>query len=401
MIIIHTADWHIGQTFHDYERYKEHEHFFEWMENKIEEEKADCLIIAGDVFDGPNPSAYSQHIYYDFLRRITNRNPDLQIVIIAGNHDSAARLEAPNPLLEIMNIKAVGMLHREKNGEIDYTPALIKIKGKTGQDEAICAAVPYLRQGDYPAGVSSYAQGVQILYQQIGEIAKECGLPIVMTGHIQLLGAAITEDDRSERSVIGGLDCVPPSVFPDYIAYGALGHLHRAQRVGGRENIRYSGAPIPMSFAEKNNVHGVVKIEIKEAATAISTLEYTPLAGLISIPGKDCSFERVIEAIKALPEGEVGIGSPYIEIKILMTEPNPSYKRTIEEALKGKAVRLARIESLYKKAEERGSLEGKYTELQQIKPIDIARQVFTKKYGNEMPKEMEKLMSTVIEEVQR
>ena len=104
MKIIHTADWHLGQTFYNYNRYKEHAVFLDWLCCTIKERGTDVLLIAGDVFDNPNPSAEAQKMYYNFLRRVTGENEDLKIVIIAGNHDSAARIEAPSPLLDFFNV---------------------------------------------------------------------------------------------------------------------------------------------------------------------------------------------------------------------------------------------------------------------------------------------------------
>lgn len=109
MKILHTADWHLGQTFFTYDRREEHEAFLEWLREQIKQVEADVLLIAGDVFDTPNPSAASQQLFYRFLRRITEENRALQVVVIAGNHDSAARLEAPNPLLEDMRITIRGI----------------------------------------------------------------------------------------------------------------------------------------------------------------------------------------------------------------------------------------------------------------------------------------------------
>ena len=102
--IIHTADWHLGQTFFGYDRRMEHLDFLNWLRREVGICQADVLLVSGDVFDSPNPSAESQKLYYRFLHDITRENPQLQLVIIAGNHDSAARLEAPSPLLESMNI---------------------------------------------------------------------------------------------------------------------------------------------------------------------------------------------------------------------------------------------------------------------------------------------------------
>ena len=89
--ILHTADWHLGQTFFGYDRTEEHQAFLDWLAEEIRQNEIDVLVIAGDVFDVSNPSAASQSLYYHFIYRVTAENPTLQIVNVAGNHDSEAR----------------------------------------------------------------------------------------------------------------------------------------------------------------------------------------------------------------------------------------------------------------------------------------------------------------------
>ncbi|UUZ48068.1 exonuclease subunit SbcD [Massilia sp. B-10] len=99
MRLIHTSDWHLGQTLHNYERAYEHQCFLDWLTDTVVAEQADALLIAGDVFDTANPSASAQKQLYRFLQQV--RAPQLDIVIIMlSNHDSPGRLEAPGPLLE-------------------------------------------------------------------------------------------------------------------------------------------------------------------------------------------------------------------------------------------------------------------------------------------------------------
>lgn len=408
MKILHTADWHLGQTFYEYDRRAEHLHFLEWLKEQIKQHEIDVLLIAGDVFDSPNPSAESQRMYYTFLREITTGNPRLQIIIIAGNHDSAARLEAPNPLLEDMNITVRGVVRRDAEGNIDLQHLIVPIYTVGAEHlppenikkvAAYCLAVPYLRQGDYPPS-ESYSQGVRALYQLLFNSVKDTNLPIIAMGHLQATGSEISEDDRSERTVIGGLECVSPDAFDEAIAYTALGHLHRSQRVSHRDKVRYSGAPIPMSFAEKNNTSGVVLITLENGDTSIERLEFQPLTALLSIPRQAQPLEDVLQAISELPDGELTPQTPYLEIKILMTQPEPSYKYKVEEALKGKAVRLARIASVLPPRKASGIAATSYEELQTIRPLDMALDVFKRKYGGtEMPDTMKSLLETVIKEV--
>ena len=393
MRIIHTADWHIGQTFFDYDRKMEHLTFFEWLKNQVRELNIDLLLVAGDVFDSPNPSAASQKMYYHFLRDATTENPELQIIIIAGNHDSAARLEAPNPLLESMDISVRGIVKRMDDGEIDFSNLVIPLN-KGG----CCLAVPYLRQGDYP-DAETYAQGVRNMYEAIYEIVKNEQMPIIAMGHLQATGSEISENDRSERTIIGGLECVSPDSFSQNMAYTALGHLHKAQRVSGRENVRYAGSPLPMSFAEKNNKHGITFVEITDS-TKIECIEFDTPVKLWSIPAEPLPFDKVLEEIEKLPEGEINETSPYLEIKILITEPEPSLRYNIEEALRSKSVRLARIAAVTPKRKTEANPIS-HEQLQTINPLDIATDIFRRRFGGEeMPEKMKTLLQSVIHEIE-
>jgi exonuclease SbcD len=93
--IIHTSDWHLGQTLHQFDRSVEHQAFLDWLSDTLVSEQTDALLICGDIFDTANPSAAAQKQFYRFLQQSKTRLPQLQIVIIAGNHDSPGRLEAP------------------------------------------------------------------------------------------------------------------------------------------------------------------------------------------------------------------------------------------------------------------------------------------------------------------
>jgi len=397
MILLHTADWHIGQTFFEYDRKAEHLQFLAWLKKQVHELNVDVLLIAGDVFDSPNPSAESQRMYYRFLREVTTENPLLQIIIIAGNHDSAARLEAPNPLLEEMNIAARGVVKRTDEGEIDFNNLVVPFtKG------GYCLAVPYLRQGDYP-NAESYALGVKAMYEAMLACVKGKEGPIVAMGHLQATGSEISENDRSERTVIGGLECISPDSFSLEIAYTALGHLHRAQRVSGRENVRYAGSPLPMSFAEKKNKQGVTLVELADTprtATRIERIAFEAPVKLLSIPSTPLPLADILAEIAELPEGEISASSPYLEIKVLITQPEPSLRHQLEEALKTKSVRLTRIVAVTPKSE--GETKAiTYEELQTIRPMDMADAIFKRRYGGEeMPDAMKVLLNEVIREVE-
>ena len=400
--ILHTADWHLGQTFFGYDRTQEHEHFLDWLAGVLTKNKIDVLIVAGDVFDVSNPSAASQRMFYRFIHRVTTENPRLQLVVVAGNHDSAARLESPLPLLQEMRTEIKGIVHKQ-NGKIDYEHLLVELKNAAGEVEALCLAVPFLRQGDYPVVETEgnpYAEGVKELYARLLKYAlkkRTDGQALVAVGHLLATGSEIAEKDHSERIIIGGLESVSPESFPEQIVYTALGHIHKAQRVSGRENIRYAGSPLPMSFAEKHYHHGVVKVTLDEGwAVEIEKLEYPPLVRLLSIPATEAAApDEVLDELRGLelPEDEP---MPYLEVKVKLSEPEPMLRQQVEEILEGKPVRLARIVSFYRQAAE-GSVEEEVLTagLQEMNPLQIVKATFENSYQTEMPEELVNLFQEV------
>lgn len=403
MKILHTSDWHIGQYFYGYDRTYEHNCFFLWLKKTIKERQVDVMLVAGDVFDNPNPSADAQTLYYNFLKEVTSENPELQIVITAGNHDSAGRLEAPNPLLVAMNIHVRGNIPKDYKGELEYEDLFIPLK-KNGEILAWCIAVPYLRQGNYPNS-ESYTKGVKELYDILHkEIQKVKGpdTPIIFMGHLQATGSEVSQNDRSERTIIGGLDCIPPEIFDkNDIAYTALGHLHKAQRVSNRENVRYAGSPLPMSFAEKNYKQGVNLIELKNGGLeSITRIDFEPPVRLLSVPQEPEPLEYVLEKIEELPDGPTTVNSPYLELKILLDQPEPSMRDHIQTALEGKAVRLASAVPYRKGVRVNPTTTITFKELKELDACEIADDYFRKKYGGEtMPKTLKELLNSVIREV--
>jgi len=256
MRILHTADWHIGQTFHEYDRIYEHQQFLNWLLEILINERIDVLLISGDVFDLSNPSAASIKMFYSFLNQAVKASSDLQIIVTAGNHDSASRLESPKPLLESSNIHIIGIIEKNVDGSVNYENLIVPLKGNVGTIKAWCLAVPFLRMGDYPilSDIENpYAAGVAAFYEKAFDYAcakKQPNQAIICMGHLHAHQTDMTDVDKSvEREIMGGIECIGVTAFHEEIRYVALGHIHKAQKIAGKENIRYCGSPLPMSFS--------------------------------------------------------------------------------------------------------------------------------------------------------
>ncbi|OEZ48727.1 nuclease SbcCD subunit D [Janthinobacterium sp. MP5059B] len=395
MRLLHTSDWHLGQTLHNYERGYEHQRFLDWLLDTLVAEQVDVLLVAGDVFDNANPSAASQKQLYVFLQQARARLPALQLVVVAGNHDSAGRLEAPGPLLAAHGTHVVGHLLRGDDGQIDLERLLLPLTGNDGQVQAWCLAVPFLRPGDVPklpAGDTqdAYLGGIALLYRQLADLAlarRQPGQAIIAMGHCHMVGGEMSNDSE-RRIVIGGTEMLPSGIFDTAIAYAALGHLHKAQAVGGQQHIRYCGSPIPLSFAEVNYRHQVLCLDIDgEQLREVRAIEVPRAVPLLRVPATPAPIAEVLEQLAALEVPDAPAeAQPFLEVRVRLDAPEPGLRTRIETALDGKHLRLAKIET---SSAARSSAPENMTldQLGQLQPDDIFRRLYLQKYGRPAPPE--------------
>lgn len=350
--ILHTADWHLGQVFHGYDRDHEHACFLEWLLRTLTERRPDALLVAGDVFDTVNPSAAALRRFFDFLAQAHTALPSLQIVLTAGNHDAAARLEAPSGLLESLRITVVGTVARDADGEPNLARFLIPLRDASGSVQVIAVAVPFLRPSDVPVipeAADPYLDGIRALYRRATDAALALrnsqfpGAALIALGHCHMQDAAESRDSE-RRLVIGGAEALRADTFPAELSYVALGHLHKPQELNGGR-ICYSGSPIPLSFSEKAYRHRVLEIELKSTGLSLATLEIPQSTALLRVPQHAAPLEDVLQALNAQSFDATLSPDrwPFLEVRVLDDKPDPARRRRIEEALAGKPVRLARI----------------------------------------------------------
>lgn len=340
--VLHTADWHLGHTLHGHGRQAEHGAFLDWLIETLVEERIDALLVAGDIFDHSNPSAEAQRQYYGFLVRTRARLPELDIVVIAGNHDSAGRLDAPRELLGAFGVRVVGQ--PPAGGVVEPVP-LHRADGTVGGH---ALPVPFLRPGDLPQrSVSEYAAGVAEAYRAAtARLIATTGADQarIALGHLHIRGGAISE--QSERAlVIGGEEALPTSIFPPELDYVALGHLHRPQALdGGR--VRYSGSPLPLSFSEIGYKHQVLSLAFRQGRLHEAREIAVPRpAPLLRVPSKHAPLGEALAALGALDVGAPAAGlEPLLEVRVELEAHDPSLRKQIEDALEGKPVRLAHID---------------------------------------------------------
>ncbi|SEM34516.1 exonuclease SbcCD subunit D [Halomonas caseinilytica] len=344
--LIHTADWHLGQSFHGQERHTEHRAFLDWLLETLIARDADALLVAGDIFDVVNPSLRAQELLYDFIVSAHERLPHLDIVLIAGNHDSGNRIELPAPLMRRLRTHALGRVVWQEDGELDADHLLVPLTDAAGETQAWCLALPFLRPAEVTGGdADDYVSGISSVHERLIDAARqrrESGQALVAMSHAHLHGATVSE--ASERPiVIGGEESISAALFPDDIAYVALGHLHRAQQVG-EPRIRYSGSPLPLDFSEVDYPHQVVEVSLDGERLTGSEALHVPRPVAMHRLGP-APLDEVLSELDALTDDPALPRErwPWLEVTVALDAPVPDLRARVEAALEGKALRLLRL----------------------------------------------------------
>lgn len=388
--ILHTSDWHLGHSLHGFSREEEQRGFLSWLLDTLEREAVDALLIAGDVFDSSNPPALAQQQWYRFLADTQVRRPQLQTIVIGGNHDSAARLDAPRPLLEAFGATIVGSLPHDESGEIDVSRLLVPVQDAEGEIRAIVAAVPFLRPADLPRCTDEdpLVAGVRRVYElALAAAADACGpeRALVAMGHCYMVEGCASE--LSERRILGGnQQALPTSIFPVNVSYCALGHLHRRQQIRGHPHCHYSGSPLPLAMPERHYEHAVNLVEFEgPEVVGLRALRVPRTTALLRVPDtKAGSIEEVVASLSRLPAQTDERPAPFLEVVVRLREPEPRLRVIIDAALDGRAARLARIGVVYAEHQQQEGAGGEAA-LATLDPEEVVGRRHWEVYGEAPP----------------
>jgi DNA repair protein SbcD/Mre11 len=343
LTLVHTSDWHLGHELAGHPRDGEHAAFLAWLLDQLDRQQADVLLVTGDIYDVANPPVSAMWRLYAFLAEAAARRPALLTVILGGNHDSAARIDLPAPLLDPARVRFVGRLPRRPladagGSEPDLDALMIPLPGPGGATAGWLAAVPFCRPGDLGA------HSLATLYAAVADhgAARADGLPLVLSGHLHVAGGAVSELSE-RRIVVGGEEAEAAALFGCDAAYVALGHLHRAQTIAGACPIRYAGSPFPLSATERDYRHSISVVHLSPGAAAdIAVVEIPRTVPFLALSG---DLDTVVARIAALdlddslpPEAR-----PFIEVTVTVEGPEPQLQARVLAALGEQPVRLTRI----------------------------------------------------------
>ena len=325
MRILHTADWHLGKKLDHFSRLEEQKIVMDEICTIADDQNADVIIVAGDLFDTFNPPVEAVDLLYKTLKRLTN-NGKRPVIAIAGNHDSPDRIDAPNPLARECGILFVGnpdvtipKMEIENGFEITASEnGFLEIKLPQYTYPIRIITTPYaneMRLKTYLGAENKEQQLNELLQTSWSQLAdKYCdnkGVNILTT-HLYMLkrGGEILEEPDGEKPLrIGNADIVYTDCIPQQIQYTALGHLHRYQNVGGHSSpVVYSSSPLSYSFSEAGQDKKVVLIE----AQPDEKVKLTPISLQSGRPLHRKRFETIDLAVEWL------LANPYCLLELTL-----------------------------------------------------------------------------------
>lgn len=315
MKILHTSDWHLGKRLDYFSRLEEQRAVLQEICEIADTEDVDVVLLAGDLFDAFNPPVEAVELLYKTLRRLS-RNGQRPVIAIAGNHDSADRIDAPDILARECGIIFVGYpqatvqpFHTENGFSINISAA--------GFIELSLPRYPYpLRIIHTPfANELRLKQflGLDDKAQQLNELLRKHWLALantycdnqgvnLLTTHLYMLqrGGEILEEPEGEKPIkVGHADLVYADAVPPQIQYTALGHLHRFQNIGDQQSpVIYPSSPLAYSFSEAGQKKGIVIVNVVPAHPA--AYHFIPLHSGRTLYRK--RFEDIDEAVVWLHE---------------------------------------------------------------------------------------------------
>jgi exonuclease SbcD len=250
MRLLHTSDWHVGRTFHGQDLLTDQEAVLGGLAALVERERVDVVLVAGDLYDRAVPSAEAVAVCTRVLARL--RRAGAEIIVTAGNHDSAARMGA------FAEFASAGGLHLRTRAVEACEPVELADEHGTVMIYGIPYLEPELARRSFGVEEKSHTAVLTEAMRRIRDDLAERDARSVVLAHAFVTGA---EPSESERTIaVGGVEQVPGAVF-DGVDYVALGHLHGPQTLSPR--LRYSGSPVAYSFSEAAQHKSVWLIDLE------------------------------------------------------------------------------------------------------------------------------------------
>ena len=304
MRFIHTADWHLGRLFHSLHLTDDQRFTLDGLFKLAQSSQADAVVIAGDVFDRAVPPPDAVGLLDSIVARLA-LDAGVAVVMIAGNHDSAARLEYFSELARRSGVHVVGRVGPE------VRPA--ELRGADGTEVSfwpIAYTDPESARGEMGRDdIHTHQEAIAAQLETIARAADGSTRNVVV-GHAFVSGCRQSESER--ELTVGGSAAVSAALFNDF-DYVALGHLHERQTAGS-DRIRYSGSLLKYSFSETDQQKSVSIVDLGPQGQLSVREAYLPIRR---------DVRRVRGAFEELLSRDVGEGLAEAYVEVILTDSDP------------------------------------------------------------------------------
>lgn len=389
--IIHTSDWHLDQNFYGYDRSEEQRDFLEQLADIVRKHTPDALLVSGDIFHTAAPSNAAINLYVNAMLDIHKACPSMAIIVIAGNHDSASRLDSDKRLWQLAGVTVLGGIARDAKGKADLKSHIINVS-----DKGFVAAVSFAYPTSFPAPPNAtevereHRQQVyfQTLLDQANALNRN-GLPVVLMAHLAVNNSDFTGHDRNMA-----MECVSIESLGTGYDYAALGHIHRPQNLSTR--VRYCGTPVPVSFDEQcEHSVSIVTIDQHGAQPVIETKVIKNIKPLHTIPaGEPVDFDTALQLLQAINPND----RSYIRLNVLVDRYLPSgAQEQAAMVIKDKQCRFCEIRKTSSIEAPGQATQMTVEEFNKKTPLDIANQYHIDKFGTPMSDEQCDMFNEILQ----
>lgn len=397
MKILHTSDWHLGQVFYNYDRTDEQQSFLRQLVRIVVERQPDAVVVSGDIFHTPSPSSAVQRMYVEAMLDVHRACPHATIVVTAGNHDSASKLEIDSSLWRHFNLHVIGGIAR-RGDDVDWDRHIIGVHAADGSLAGYVAAVPHVYPQNFPAlpVPCGGEERMQAFFARLQELARgRAGehLPVVMMAHLSVSGA-----DMTGHESVGGLDTADWQTIDNGCDYMALGHIHCPQTLGGTGGrARYSGSPLPVSFDEAYE-HSVSLVDVEAGRRpAVTVVAIDNPHPCVTVPRVALPFE---EALRELGDFPADIPA-YIRLNVAADGYlAPDSNERAAAVIADKRCKLCMIKVSVPEPKGDDTVHQlTISEMKRMSPVDVATLYYKSVTGKDMDETMLTLLQTAYMQV--
>ena len=382
MKFFHLSDLHIGKQLHHYNMIAEQRDILGKIVALAEREKPDAVLIAGDIYDTPVPSAEAVSVFDEFLTALNDLEPEVTVCIIAGNHDSAKRIDFASDILAKHRVMIAGM------PPVTREETIRKVSFFDAYGEVCIYLLPFVKpsyvRNLIDGDITTYDEAVRLVIER--ENIDTAKRNILVSHQFYTAAGREPETSDSEIRMVGGIENVDTAVLEPF-DYAALGHIHRPQCVG-RESIRYSGSPLKYSFSEINHTKSVTIADVGDNDIRIKTVPLKPFHDMVHLKGE---FKELMT-----PGSHIFNTDDYIYVTL-------TDEQDIPDAIGRLRILYPNIMKLdYDNTRTRkynDSFEDDIEQRQEKQPIELFEELYELQNNQQMDNEQREYINHIIEEI--